>query len=412
MIQRLHTASPVMLPVYAPTLLLAFAAGMLIPVLPLYAQEFQDSYSMIGLVIASAGFGSLIGDVPAGVLFGRLGPRRSMVAGIGILGLSTLAMGWARSIPELVVYGLISGLGMAIWSIARHAYLTAAAPTERRGRAIAIFGGIVRIGSFAGPLVGGIIAATYGYRAAFLLFGAIGAIALIFPALFAENVTATRPTPRGGMRGHLHHLFAMLGQEKHTFSTAGVGLFLAAMIRGGRNVIIPLYAADVIGLDVQQIGLIVGISSAIDMAMFYPAGMIMDGLGRKFAIVPCFLIQGVGMALVPLTGSYSALLLATLVIGFGNGLGSGTMMTLGADLAPRESMGEFLGMWRLIGDSGRTGAPVIVGGVADLVGLSAAALVIGLVGVAASGVFGFTVPETLRKPGQVVHATHGTEQSK
>jgi MFS family permease len=160
-------------------------------------------------------------------------------------------------------------------------------------------------------------------------------------------------------------------------------------------VIIPLYAADVIGLDVQQIGLIMGISAAIDMLMFYPAGMIMDGVGRKFAIVPCFLIQGIGMALVPLAGSYGALLMATLVIGFGNGLGSGTMMTLGADLAPRDAMGEFLGMWRLIGDSGRTGAPVIVGGVADLVGLSMAALVIGLVGVAASGVFAFTVPETL-----------------
>lgn len=353
-------------------------------------------------MIASAGFGSLIGDVPAGVLFGRLGARRSMVAGIGVLALATLAMSWARSIPELVIYGLISGLGMAIWSIARHAYLTAAAPNHRRGRSIALIGGIVRIGSFAGPLIGGAIAAYYGYRAAFVLFGMVGVIALIFPALFAEDVTAVHQSQRSGMRGHARHLFAMLGQEKRTFSTAGVGLFLAAMIRGGRNVIIPLYAAGVIGLDVQQIGLIVSLSSAIDMALFYPAGMIMDNIGRKFAIVPCFLIQGIGMALVPLTGSYGALLAATLVIGFGNGLGSGTMMTLGADLAPRESMGEFLGMWRLIGDSGRTGAPVIVGGVADLVGLSAAALVIGIVGIAASGVFGFTVPETLRKPGSVI----------
>lgn len=397
MIRRLHASAPIVLPVYAPTLILAFAAGVLIPVMPLYVQGFQASYSLVGLVLASAGFGSLMGDVPAGVLFGRLGPRRSMVAGIGVLTLSTLAMSWARSIPELIVYGFVSGLGMAIWSIARHAYLAAVPPTHRRGRAIAIVGGIVRIGSFVGPLVGGMIAAAYGYRAAFVLFGALGSLALLFPVLFAESVTGAYEPPRGGMGGHARHLFAMLRREKRTFSTAGLGLFLAAMIRGGRNVIIPLYAADVIGLNVQQIGLIVGLSSAIDMVMFYPAGMIMDGIGRKFAIVPCFLIQGVGMALVPLTGGYGALLMATLVIGFGNGLGSGTMLTLGADLAPRDAMGEFLGMWRLIGDSGRTGAPMIVGGVADLVGLSMAALVIGLVGVAASGVFAFTVPETLVK---------------
>lgn len=401
-IKRLHAAAPIILPVYAPTLITAFALGVLIPVLPLYAKSFQDSYSLVGLVVASQGFGSLIGDVPAGVLFGRLGPRRSMVAGIGVLSFFTLAMSWARSIPELIVYGLISGLGMAIWSIARHAYLAAAAPTARRGRAIAIFGGIVRVGTFAGPLVGGAIADAYGFRSAFVLFGALGVLALLFPILFAENVTAAHQVYRGSMGDHLRHLSAMLRQEKGVFSTAGVGLFLAAMIRGGRNVIIPLFAADVIGLNVQQIGLVVGLSSAIDMAMFYPAGMIMDSIGRKFAIVPCFLIQGIGMALVPLAGSYGALLAATLVIGFGNGLGSGTMMTLGADLAPRESVGEFLGVWRLIGDSGRTGAPVIVGGVADLLGLSLAALVIGLVGIAASGVFGFTVPETLQKPSTVI----------
>jgi len=153
MIRRLHASAPIVLPVYAPTLILAFATGILIPVLPLYVQGFQASYSLVGLVLASAGFGSLIGDVPAGVLFGRLGPRRSMVAGIGVLTLSTLAMSWARSIPELIVYGFVSGLGRATWSIANHAYLAAVPPTHRRGRTIAIVGGIVRIGAFVGPLV-------------------------------------------------------------------------------------------------------------------------------------------------------------------------------------------------------------------------------------------------------------------
>ena len=88
------------------------------------------------------------------------------------------------------------------------------------------------------------------------------------------------------------------------------------------------------------------------------------------------------------------LLVAALVIGFGNGLGSGAMLTLGSDLAPKESAGEFLGMWRLIGDTGQTGAPIVVGGVAQLVGLSPATFVIAAMGVAAALVFGMFVPET------------------
>ncbi len=138
------------------------------------------------------------------------------------------------------------------------------------------------------------------------------------------------------------------------------------------------------------------------MAMFYPAGVIMDRYGRKYASVPSFLIQGIGMALVPLTMSFGTLLMATLVIGFGNGIGSGTMLTLGSDLAPKESMGEFLGVWRLIGDMGGTGAPLAVGGVADLVGLAMSALVLCGVGLGAAAILAWWVPETLRRPTVVV----------
>jgi len=204
-------------------------------------------------------------------------------------------------------------------------------------------------------------------------------------------------TSRGGVRGHTSHLIEITRTYAGILTTAGIAQLLAQMIRTGRNSIIPLYAADVVGLDVQSIGWIITLSAAIDMAFFYPAGVIMDRYGRKYASVPSFLIQGIGMALVPLTFSFETLLMAGLVIGFGNGIGSGTMLTLGSDLAPKESMGEFLGVWRLIGDLGGTGAPLAVGGVADLVGLAMSALVMGLVGLGAGALLAFVVPETLNR---------------
>ncbi len=209
----------------------------------------------------------------------------------------------------------------------------------------------------------------------------------------------------GGLSGHTSHLLAVFGEHYRVLLSAGLGQFFGQMIRSGRRVVIPLYAADVVGLDLNQIGLIVTMSAAIDMAMFYPAGVIMDRYGRKFASVPCFAIQGLGMALVPLTFGFWSLLAATLVIGFGNGLGSGSMLTLGSDLAPKESMGEFLGMWRLIGDMGQTGAPLVVGTVADALSLSGATLVIAMTGFAAAAVLGLLVPET--RPGHESPAPAG-----
>jgi MFS family permease len=160
---------------------------------------------------------------------------------------------------------------------------------------------------------------------------------------------------------------------------------------------VPLYAASVLGLPVQEIGTIVSVSAAIDMSLFIPAGMLMDRMGRKWATVPSFAVMAIGMALIPLSGDFLGLLVATGVIGLGNGLSSGTMMTLGADLAPREATGEFMGVWRLIGDLGATGGPVIVGGVADLIGLAAAALTLTGVGLIAATTLLLFVRETLHR---------------
>ena len=125
----------------------------------------------------------------------------------------------------------------------------------------------------------------------------------------------------------------------------------------------------------------------------------MDNLGRKYAIVPCFLIQTIGMALVAFTSSAAGLMVAAGIIGLANGVGSGTMMTLGADLAPPDSRGDFLGVWRLIGDVGATGAPLVVGWVAGVIVLPAAAGALSISGLLASTIFAFLLPETLkRKP--------------
>ncbi|MGH2459643.1 MAG: MFS transporter [Chloroflexota bacterium] len=188
----------------------------------------------------------------------------------------------------------------------------------------------------------------------------------------------------------------LVRENWHALATAGSAQVFAQMIRSGRQIVIPLYAAYVVGLDVGAVGTIVSASTAVDMSLFYPAGLVMDRFGRRFSTIPSFLILSVGMALVPLTHTFITLLGATLVLGLGNGIGSGSMMTLGADLAPKGETGQFLGIWRLIGDSGSTSGPIVVGAIADALGLGAAALVLSGFGLLSAAVFATAVKETLR----------------
>jgi MFS family permease len=189
----------------------------------------------------------------------------------------------------------------------------------------------------------------------------------------------------------------MLRNQAGLLIPAGLGQIFVQMIRSGRDTIIPLYAANVIGLNVDRTGLLMGIAAAVEMTMFLPAGWVMDNLGRKYAYVPSFGLQALGMALVPLTGSFGGLLACATTIGLANGLSSGGMMTLGADLAPAHARGEFLGVWRLIGDVGGTGGPSVVGFVADALTLPAAALAMAASGLGAALTFGFLLPETLQR---------------
>ena len=136
-------------------------------------------------------------------------------------------------------------------------------------------------------------------------------------------------------------------REHHAIAPACAAHLCVSVIRSARNVLIPLYGADQLGLGAADIGVVTSLSYSVDMLMFYPAGLLMDRFGRKFASVPSFLVQAVGIAAIPLTGSFAGLAAVAVLIGFGNGIGSGTMLTLGSDLAPGNARGEFLGVWAL-----------------------------------------------------------------
>lgn len=387
------------LPIYAPGLLLALAHGLLIPVLPLYAESFDVSLSLVGLAVAAQGLGMLIADLPAGALLRRIGQKWTMLAGIGGLALSMLAMGLAPSFWSVFAFGLTGGMSQALWWLARHAYLTSATESGARGRTMSLFGGINRVGIFIGPFVGGFLASALGLRAPFLLYALLAAASLIFPALFVPRFAASVQTSsREQDEAPVHYLSTwidVLRSQRGVLASAGAGMLMGQMVRVARRTIVPLYAANVLLLDVDTIGVVLGIAGGVDMVMFPLAGWIMDRFGRKWAYVPCFALQGIGMALIPLTGGAISLLAVISFIGLANGLGSGTMMTLGADLAPPGQVSEFLGLWRLLSDAGQSGAPLLVGGVADLLTLSAAAVVMGAVGLGSAWVLGTRVPETL-----------------
>lgn len=386
-----------LLALYIPAALLAFCRGLLVPTLPVFADSFGISLALIGVVLAAEAVGMLLADAPAGYLVSRLNPKLAMLYGVGAVGLGVLATATVPRLWMVLISLAFTGAGGSLWNLSRHAYLTHATLSHNRGRTISLFGGVTRLGGFIGPAVGGAVAVLWGIRAPFFLYALVVLATLVLIALMLPD--EERPGGAGLRRG-TGTARAALRASVPVLVNVGTAQVMVQMLRAGRTVLVPLYGTQVLGLDVGAVGLIVSVASLVDFSLFYPAGVVMDRLGRKAAIIPSFILQGAAMALLPLTGGFTALLLVACLGGLGNGLSTGTMMTLGSDLAPRAALAEFLSLWRLIGDVGFVGGPLLVGLVAQAAGLGPSGLALGALGAGAASWFAYRVPETLRRPPQ------------
>lgn len=387
---------PLFLSFYLPSLLSSIALGLRNTILPLYVGELSNNYGLIGLVAAGAGLGTLIADLPVGRYVQRIDKRIGMIAGLSLVAVSNLLLVWVHSIWLALFLQLVSGIANSVYLICQHSYITNAARKEIRGMAISLFGGVLRVGLFLGPIIGGQIAAAFGLRLPFVAYFLFVLAAILVLVLAKSKFKAIDPEIGTEGNGATTLREALKGRF-WVFLFAGLGYFLAMTIRAGQGLILPLWGADVLGLSPDQIGWAVGLSAGVSMTLFYPVGLIMDRIGRKAAVVPSFLLLGAGLALLPLAQSLGGFILVAALIGFGHGMGSGAMMTVGSDISPEKGRSAFLGAWRLIGDTGNSGGPLIVGFVASVLALPSAALAIALSGFLAGAVFIFLVPETLKK---------------
>jgi MFS family permease len=383
----LHLRS-LLVTVYLPTLLFAIGQGAVVPVVALTAADPGASVAVAGLAVAARGVGTMVFDIPAGALIERLGERRAMAIGTGVLVVSLVAAVASPNVALFLVAMFLVGCAWSVWMLARLTYVSDVMPFHLRGRALAALGGTNRIGNFIGPFVGAAAIVWVGLAGAYWVHIALAAIGWVVLAAVPDP-----HLPRSSAGDHgPPPVRRIVSQHRHVFLTAGVGAACLSVLRVSRHTILPLWGAH-LGLDAAQVSLIFGISSGMDMLLFYPAGMVSDRFGRKAIAVPCLSVIALGFLIVPLTDTFGQLAAVGLLIGFGNGLGSGIVMTLGADFSPVSGRASFLGVWRLISDAGQAGGPLIAAGVAAAAGLGPASLAIGIVGLLGSSVFLFAMPD-------------------
>ena len=380
-------------PAFGPALLFSIGEGAILPVVALSARDLGASVAVAALVVTLIGLGSWFFNLPASLITLKFGERWAIVGAAAASAVALAAAAVAPLVPEglwvLAAAMVVVGMAASVFSLARQKYLTEAVPVVLRARALSTLGGVNRIGIFIGPFIGAAVmqfgGITAAYWAGVVAMAAAAALSVTIPDLAAV------PGPADGTPAPQPTLRSVAASHAGVFLSVGLGVLLLSALRASRQVVIPLWAEH-LGMDATQASLIYGISGAIDMLVFYPAGKLMDRKGRQWVAVPSTLIMGTAMLLIPLSTGFVGLLLAALLIGFGNGISSGLNMTLGADFSPDNGRGQFLGIWRFMADAGATGGPVLLSGVTAAASLGAGVGATGVLGFAAAAVFAITIP--------------------
>ena len=384
---------PIMVSAFAPALMFGIAEGSFLPVVALTARHLGGSVAMASLVVALIGIGSLVSNIPSSYVTVRWGERTAIVAAGCATTAALLVAMFAPNLLVLALTMLVVGSSDAVFSLARQSYLTEAVPIEMRARALSTLGGSGRIGVFIGPFIGAGAIHFFGIHAAYLV-GAMAAAVAALIGFFSRDLVDK--THHEGLPHSSVHLNDIVRRYWRVYVTLGVAVILVSAVRASRQVVIPLWAEH-LGMSASTTSLLYGLAGAIDMATFYPAGKVMDRKGRRWVAVPSMIMMGIALVLVPLTHGFVTLMLASMLLGFGNGIGAGMVMTMGADHAPSVGRPVFLGVWRQLSDTGNCGGPVLLSIVTGTVSLAAGISVNGGIGLVAAAALWYWIPRAGRR---------------
>lgn len=349
----------------------------LVPLLPSYVDDLGISKTAAGVLSAAYAAGTLLAALPSGWIAARIGVRPTMVAGLGLLGLSSVAFAFGETIVVLDCARFAQGVGGAFAWTAGLAWLIGAAPADRRGELIGSAMAAAITGLLLGPVLGAIADAA-GHE---LVFSAVLVLAAALIAWTLATPPATPAPPRP-----LREIAAAVLRPPIL-----VGFWLAAapaVFAGAVEVLAPLRLAE-LGAGGTVIGAIFLVSAAVEAALSPTVGRLSDRRGRVRMIRAGLLVATGTALLIPLPATIAlvgvavlaAFMALTLTWTPSMALLSDRTESAGVDLAFGTALlsfawagGQVLGGSAMSGLADATSDGVAYATIALLLGLTAAAL--------------------------------------
>jgi MFS transporter, ACS family, D-galactonate transporter len=278
--------------------------------LPLIREDLQITYTQAGVLSIAATLSYAMGQIPAGFLADRFGPRRLFFMGLMGWSLLSLMLGVIYTFWLAVLNLFVAGAFRALVFAPGLALLASCFPRERGAMAMSLY----MIGAYAGnillALIGPMLATALGWRIAFMVFAAIGICAALgFYAAGGEQeerVTGRRPFAMREALQLLRHkvLWVCSAIQFVRFSAVtGFIFWLPSMLVADR------------GFSLQAAGLVVAMGAALSALANPLGGYLSDRFGNPATIIGASLAGLAGACALLVWVESSLALLITIAFG-------------------------------------------------------------------------------------------------
>ncbi|MFQ5665262.1 MAG: MFS transporter [Candidatus Binatia bacterium] len=341
-------------------------AGIISPVLPLYAAAFGASITGAGALVSAFAVGRFLFDYIGGTLADRVSARWMAGGGAALTALAALLCGLARSFPMLILYRGLEGIGSAFYVTTAMAFITRTVTPEKMGRVMGFYQGMILLGVSLGPAVGGYLAHVAGLRAPFFAYALLSAVV----AATAGKVVAEMPPPQPGKGGETRGGVHTVVRDRAFVFAIVLTMLIFATRAGLRLNLIPLFADAVVRLNEFWIGIILTVASFVNFLVLWHAGALIDRQGRRRVVLPVLAATTVVVVGFAWARSFGLLLLETALLGAMLGYLAPVPAAIIADVTPAAVSGQAMGVYRMAGDLGLFLGPLTFGYVANGFGFS------------------------------------------
>jgi MFS family permease len=374
----------------------ALGFGIVVPAVPLFAQQFGVGSTGAGAVVSAFALMRLLSGLAAGRLVDRVGERRALLAGLLVVALSSLLAGLARSFPELLVLRGVGGVGSAVFTIAATGLLLRVATAAQRGRTQSVYRGGFLLGGIVGPAFGGAVLSV-SLRAPFFLYAGTLLLAALAAATLLPRPPAVEARPRptdAGLPPALSRTSLSTALASPAYRAALAGNFAVGFsVLGVRSTVVPLLVVGPLGLAEGWVGAAFTVAALVQGVLLLPAGRAVDEVGRRPTLVAGGLLTAASLAGLAAVQGPVSLLAAMTVFAAGAALLGVAPAAIVGDVVEGRG-GTAVAVWQMSSDLGSVLGPLAAGLLIDQasfpVALGASALV-----VAACALQGLRVPPRL-----------------